>query len=114
MTTRFTITSENNPQKFFDVSFKDAAITYRLDFNPWAEDNHDVITATWTVKAGSATISGETLVSNVATALITFSDAGRSLIQVKAATSAETYVAYLDVLAKDPQLPIGDYGLIVP
>lgn len=114
MATEFVITAENNPQVFKDVGFKDGAITYSFDFSPWAEENHNVTSVTWTVKSGTAAVSGQALTSNVATALVTFSDAGRSLIQVKAATSAETYVAYLDLLSKDPSIPVGssDYGLV--
>lgn len=112
MATEFIITAENNPQIFYDIAFKDGVKTYSFDFKPWAEENHDVTTVTWTVKSGQATVSGEALTSNVATALVTFSQAGRSLIQIKAATASnETFIAHLDILAKDPQAIVNDYGL---
>ena len=112
MATEFTITAEKNPEILRDVAMKDGKKTYSFDFKPWAEDNHDVTTVTWTVKVGQATISGQALTSNVATALVTFSQAGGNLIQIKAATASnEVYVAYLDVLAKDPAVVTSDYGL---
>lgn len=112
MATEFVITAENNAQILKDVGFKDGATTYSIDFSPWAEKNHDVNTVTWTVKSGSATVSSAALTSNVATGLVTFVAAGRSLIQIKAASSVETYVAHLDLLVKDPRAAIGDYGLV--
>lgn len=113
MATEFTITAEKNPEIFRDVAMKDGKKTYSFDFKPWAEENHDVTTVTWTVKAGQVAISGAALTSNVATALATFSEEGGNLIQIKAATASnEVYVAYIDVLAKDPAvLTNNDYGL---
>jgi hypothetical protein len=115
MATEFILTAENNPEIFRDVTFKDAKKTYSFDFTPWAEDNHDVTTVTWTVQSGQAAVSGQALTSNVATALVTFSQAGRSLIQVKGATASnEVFIAHLDVVAKDPEAVfIDDYGICV-
>ena len=114
MATDFTITAENNPRIFQDVGFKDGAIKYSFDFAPWADDNATITSATWTVISGDATVSGAALATNVATALVTFSKEGGSLIQIKAATTSDgTYVAYLDVLAVDPQDATTDYGLLV-
>lgn len=114
MSTKFVISSENNVQKFHDVTFKGGAVKYSFDFSPWADDNATVTAVTWTVKAGSATISGDALASNVATALVTFGNVGSTLIQVKATTTSNgIYVAYLDVLAKDPQTGTSDYGLTI-
>jgi hypothetical protein len=111
VSTDFVITAENQPQKFFDVSFKGAAKTYSFDFSPWAEDNHDVTTATWEVITGTATVSGTTLVSNLAAALVTFPSEGGQLLKLTSTTSAEKYVAYLDILVKDPQAAVEDYRL---
>lgn len=114
MATDFTVAASGNPQLFRDVGFKDGAIRYAFDFSPWEEDNGAVTSVTWTVKSGSATVSADTLSSSVARALVTFGDAGGSLIQIKAVTAANgTYVAYLDVLAKDPNGGTNDYGLVV-
>lgn len=113
MATEFTLTAENNPEIFRDIAMKDGKKTYSFDFKPWAEENHDITTVTWTVKAGQAAVSGQALASNVATALVTFSQEGGNLIQIKGATASnEVYIAYLDVLAKDPQAAtVNDYGL---
>lgn len=112
MATNFVVTSSNNPQIFKDVGFKDGAILYSFDFTPWQDDNGTVTSVTWTVMAGSATVSSAALTSGVATALVTFGSPGGTLIQVKAVTaSSGTYIAYLDVLAKDPNIPTNDYGL---
>ena len=112
MATEFVITAEDNPEIFRDNAFKSGATTYSFDFSPWAEDNNTVTTATWTLEAGQATISGEALSSNVATALVTFSQSGGALIKLVASSSSEIYVTWLDVLAKDPKaLTHRDYGL---
>lgn len=114
MATDFVITAENNPQIFRDVSFKDAAVQYSFDFSPWADDNAALTSAAWTVKAGTATVSGAALASNVATALVTFGSAGSSLIQIKGVTTSNgTYVAYLDVIARDILDATSDYGTLV-
>lgn len=104
------ITAENNTGIFHDVQYKDGAQTYTIDFSPWAEENGSVTTATWTLKAGDAAISGESLTSSVATALVTFSNSGRNLIQIKGANGTETFIAHIDILVKDPQLNADDYG----
>lgn len=114
MATDFVVTATRNQQIFKDVGFKDGAIKYSFDFGPWADDNGSITSVTWTVKAGSATISGDALAGNVATALVTFGDTGATLIQIKAVTaSSGTYIAYLDVLAKDPQSGTSDYGMVI-
>ena len=114
MATEFFITANNNPQIFRDVAFKDAVKTYSFDFSAWAEDNHAVTSVTWTVKAGSATVAGQALASSVATAQVTFGSEGGTLLQIKAVTGTETYVSYLDILAKDPNATTdNDYGVLV-
>lgn len=113
MASDYTITAEDNPEIFRDKAMIDSKKTYSFDFKPWAEDNHDVTTVTWTVESGQAAVSGQALTSNVATALVTFSQSGRSLIQIKGATASnEVAVAYLDILVKDPSaIFVDDYGI---
>jgi len=110
MAKNYVITARYNPQKFKDSQYKDGVETYSFDLSPWAEDNNTVTTATWTVKAGQATVSGQALASNVASAQVTFGSEGGNLIQIKCATGTETYVIWLDVLAKDPEMPTDDYS----
>lgn len=112
MATEFVITAKNNPEKFKDIVFKDSKSTYSFDFSPWADDNHDVTTVTWTVRSGNAAVSGQALTSSVATALVSFTETGHNLIQVKGATASnEVYVAYLDAYVKDPEVLTNDYGI---
>jgi len=110
MTNSFVIRANGNPQKFTDVTFKGAAVTYSFDFAPWAEDNSTVTSVSWSVESGDASISGATLTGTMASALVTTPEAGRSVIKITATTGTEKYVAYLDVLAKDLQCPVSDYG----
>jgi len=110
--TDYVITAQNNPQILQNYGFKDGIYTYSLDFSPWAEDNNTVTTVTWTTKSGQAAISGEALAANVASAQVSLPNEGGNLIQVKAETGAETYIVYLDILAKDPQRITDDYGIV--
>lgn len=111
MATDFYIVSNNNIQKFQDVAFKGAIKSYSFDFNGWADDNNDVTSVAWEVSSGSATIAGEALASNVASARVTFGQSGGNIIKITATTSAEKYVVFLDVLSKDIALPTSDdYG----
>ena len=108
----FVITAENNQQIFRDQNFKDSIITYQFDFSPWAKENNPVTTVTWTVKSGQVSIAGQTLAVNVASAQITLSEAGGSLVEIKAETGTETYIAFLDILTLDQERIINDYGFI--
>lgn len=110
MATEFFITSRNNPRKFSDVSFKDAATQYSFDLTQWSEENGDITSATWEVVDGQCTVSGASETSNVCTALVSFGEPGGNLIKVVATTGSEIYVAYLDVLVCDPTTANSDYG----
>ncbi len=101
MSKQFFITATNNPQPIVDIAYKADADTYSLDFSPWCEQNHNLVSVTWEVQRGQAAVSNKVLTGNVATALITFSDASGNLIKVTATTSAEVHVVYLDILTKD-------------
>lgn len=107
----YVITSENNPQTFRDANNEGAAITYQFDFSPWSEENSAVTSVTWTLKSGQATIESETLSSNIATSLITLSQSGGALIEVRADTGTQIYVTFLDILSRDQNRVTHDYGL---
>lgn len=84
---------------------------YEVDFTAWAEDHADILTVTWTQKRGSVSIDSEALVSDVATAILTFTSLGRSLIEIKAVTSAETKIVFLDLWVDDISLDfVNDYS----
>ena len=112
MAKEYTVTANNNPRVFRDVGIKGGAKTYQIDFSAWADDNNDLSTVTWSLESGSASISSISLSSNIASALVTFSDVGRSLIKILADSGTEIYVAYIDVVVKDPTYEyVDDYGL---
>jgi len=60
------------------------ALKLALDLNPEAVRlGTSVLSAVWTVDGGRATVSGETLADNVASALVTTNDDGLSILKVK-------------------------------
>jgi len=107
----YTITANVNNQRYRSVQMKDGADTYQIDASPWTDDNTAISTATWTVKSGNVSISGKTLTSSVASALLTFSEAGWNLVQLKLDSGTEIYIVWLEILAKDPDKFLLDYGL---
>lgn len=109
--TDITITAFDNNIKFDDRVSKGGARTYKIDFGPWAENNNAVTGVTWEIKSGQATISNETLATNIATALISFSEAGKQLIKVTATTGTQTYIVWIQVKVIDPSFQyLGDYA----
>lgn len=89
---------------------KGAVVPVQVDFAPWVEDGGAVTSVTWTVKSGNAAISGESLASNVASAVLTVADQGQSMIEVLAAGATHTIPFRLAVYARDPTLyPVNDY-----
>lgn len=112
MSTAFTITAKGRPDIFSDNVSMGDEVTYSIDFTPWQEANHTITSATWTVEAGNAAVSGDALTSSVATAQVTFSDAGRSLISVLAATATEKKKIWLDLRATDRNCGVVDYGAL--
>jgi len=109
MATKFTINANNNLQKLRDVAFIGSSTTYEFDFRPWGDDNNSVSSVTWETVSGDATVSNKTLTNQVASALITFPSARRSIIKITASSSAEVYVLFLDILAKDFSEEFDDY-----
>lgn len=108
----YVITAQDNPELFKHITFKGSATAFSIDFNPWSDDNHDVSSVTWSVEAGQASVSGASLTSNVASALITTSEAGGSLIKALADTGTEKYVVFIEILSKGPAvITSNDYGL---
>ncbi len=68
-----------------------------------AQKSTSVSAAAWSVEAGTASVSGEVLASDIATALITTTDEGCALIKVKL-TMADSQVinVYLKINIKEP------------
>jgi len=85
---------------------------YQIDFSPWAEDHANITNVTWTVKSGQATVSSQALSSNIASAIITFTQHGRSIIEVKAETGSEVKTIWFDLFTHDPsKIYVYDYGI---
>lgn len=107
----YNVTARRSRQTERLLAFKGGAEAVEFDFSAWADDNGTVTAVTWTLKSGQAAISGQTLTSNVASALITTSEQGASLVQIVATAGSNKYVANLEIRAKDPEYPSQDYGL---
>lgn len=110
MSTDLVVTAKNNPQRFQANLSKGDAEAVEIDFRPWQEDNATITNVTWTLESGSAAISGQTLISGVASALLTFAEAGRSIVSILATTATAKKKVWLEVYARDQQLIVDDYG----
>ena len=96
------------------LHFKGDVKSHTFDFNPWADDNGTVTTATWAVKSGQASVTSSALSSNVVTAVITTSEAGNSMLTLTVTDGTHTEVIYIQIRAKDPQIAQSeDYGMVV-
>ena len=95
------------------LQFKGDIKSLSVDCNSWADDNGAVTTATWSVEnSGQASISGQTLVDNVASALITTTEAGWSMLKLVVTDGTHTEAIYIKCRAKDPQTYTSDdYGM---
>lgn len=107
----YVVKSNRNQQVRSLLAFKGESQVVKYDFLPWEEDNGSVTSVDWAVKSGSAGITNEALSSSVASALITTSDAGSSLITITATSGSNVLVTTLRVVSKDPEYRINDYGI---
>lgn len=84
--------------------YKEEAVQYTVDWSvKVGQLSTSVSTVTWTVESGSSTISGESLTSDVATALITTNSTGCALIKVKATLAdGQIDVHFFKVQISDP------------
>lgn len=110
MPTQFTLTTKTRVDTFRDVVSIGDAVTYQIDCTPWQEDNSAISSASWTVECGEAGISGQSLVSGVVSALITFSQSGKALISILLSTATQKKKIWLEVRAKDLNGSADDYG----
>lgn len=107
----FTVTPVRVRRLHNRVMYKGGAETIKFDYSPWAEDNSDVTGVTVTVEAGDAAVSGESLASNVNSMLVTTDNEGWSLLKLVATDGTNKDVQYLEIVSKDPERQISDYGL---
>lgn len=112
MSTSFVLTSKTRFDTFKDnVSLGDG-VQYEIDCRPWQEDNAVITTVEWTVESGQASISNETNTGGILSALVSFPSSGKTLISILASTaSGKAKKMWLEVRAKDKQIPSDDYGL---
>lgn len=110
MPTEFVLPSKTRIDTFKDnVSIGDA-VTYELDCTPWEADNNEIVSATWTIEAGYATISDEAVSDGIVSALVSFEQASKVLISILLTTSQQKKKLWLEVLAKDMKYYPDDYG----
>lgn len=107
----YTVKTNRNIQVRALLAFKSGAQTIKYDFSPWQTDNGTVTAVTWTVKSGQASITNKSLASSIASALITTSETGNSMIKIQATAGNNIFVTYLKVTSKDPMSQPVDYGL---
>lgn len=108
----YTVTSNRKHQVRSLLMFEGETQTIKYDVSPWETDNGTVTAVTWTVKSGDASIANETLTSSVATAEITTSNTGKSMIKLTLTAGNNTYITHLHVHTKDPDVITNDYGLL--
>ncbi len=109
MSMDFAVVAKGGKDIFTEHVSEGDAVTFNFDFTPWQEDNNTITGVTWTVESGDVAVSGETLTAGVASALLTFANAGKHLVSITAATGTETRKIWLEVCATDPQ-QVFDYG----
>lgn len=102
MARNYYITVEEVPNVFKDQMNIKTKRTYNLRYSPWAETNGDVTTVNWNVINGQASVTGQSLASNLASAQIEATEEGKSLIEVEADTGTDKFIAYIDLYARDP------------
>lgn len=79
---QYVITSTGKPDYFEDRVSVGDVVNYELDFAPWLEGKGTIISDVWTVHAGSVGV-----VDTGTDALITFSNAGKSIVSCVVTTS---------------------------
>ena len=83
------------------------ASNYSVDYNVLIDKlNTTINSVTWSVDGGPASISGQTLTSGIASALITTPSEGCSLIKLSAVLAdGQTDIFFFKVKTKDPNCP---------
>jgi hypothetical protein len=105
------VTNERNRDYITKEAYKGGAEQIQYDYSSWAEDNGTLTSVTVTVESGDATISSESLASNVKTFLLTTSQIGHSTIKLVATDGTDKDVQYLNIITRDPMNYAHDYGM---
>lgn len=113
MSVQFTLSSKTKLDTYKDSASIGDAITYSFDLTPWQEDNSNITSVSWSVEGGygNASISNESLVGGIASALITFNQRGKSLVAIQINSATQKKKVWLEVNVKDLQIQADDYGI---
>lgn len=95
------VTDGENQTIFKLETYKGAKETITISYTGWAVDGGDITAVTWAVLQGKAVVSDVGLNTNVTSAQITTDNAGPSLIKIVVVAGSNTYVQYLEVIAKN-------------
>lgn len=101
MGTRFAVTAKHTADVYADEIVVGDSVSYSFDATPWQEDNSTITSAAWVLESGNVTVTDKTLVSGVASALISSSEPGRSIVSVLLQTATAKKKIYLVVHATD-------------
>ena len=81
--------------------------TVKFNVAPWEGDNGTVSSVSWSVVSGNASIANTALASSVASATVTGSSGGKSLVKVTLTTSGNNVgVLYFEVYVRDPEIVV--------
>lgn len=106
MTFSFVVTNKGNPrQKYFNVEKGDQE-QFQIDFRPWQDDNDTITSVTWKVESGMAGLGTQTFNGGIASAILAFPQAGRSIVSALAQTATRSKKMYLNIDAHDETLSI--------
>ena len=109
--TRFVTTVKRQQIARTMKTLKGESETVEIDFSVWQANIGQTITGvTWEVLSGTASISAQTLSSNVASALITTPDEDASLIKVTAETARDDITEWIKIRTYDFEYT-NDYGV---
>lgn len=106
----FFVTAINSHRIFRAKALEGDKEKVRVDFSPWAEDNEDVSSVEWTVKAGTANIQNESYANNIGEALISLDQTNGALIEVKAITANLIKTVYVDMMVYELNKEPIDYA----
>jgi len=110
MTQRIVVTAKMNADTLYAKLQKGDTELFEIDFKPWQSDNDNLVAVSWTVESGSATISGQSLTSGVASALVAAAEYGTTIISITATTATRTKKVRLQITARKPPHYMGDYN----
>ena len=102
MSVDFVLATKTKVDAFKDSASINDIVKYVIDCTPWQDDNSPITAATWTNQgSGNLTISSQTLVGGVISALVNFQEAGENMIKIVLTTATQTKTIWLDVFVKD-------------